>query len=980
MKRFIYTLIAALCLTASASAKSPLMTATESPECRQWVDSVFNTLTLNQRIAQLFMPIVNPGAGQQTLALINTVMGKYKMGGILLSEGTIDQYATAINAARKASSVAPMIAIDGEWGLSMRVKNTPRFPHNMGLGAISDNNLLYEYGREVGREMKLLGIDINFAPVIDVNVNPSNPVIGYRSFGENPQRVAEAGAAYAAGLESTGVMSCGKHFPGHGDTNVDSHKALPTIDHSKETIEQVDLIPFERYMQDGSAIMTAHLDVPALDDSGTPASLSKKITTDLLRNKLGFKGLIFTDALGMKGATTAGNVSVEALLAGADVLEGMLHPGADLQAVEAAVKAGKISENEINERCRKVLAYKYAMGLAKTTPVNVKGLSEMISSPQAEAVNQALANASITLLRDKNNLVPVGNLEKTSIAVVNIGKPGEEFSRICRKYSSDVSFYQMNSNVAKIKNHDVVIAAVYSDSQAARAYLSQLRNIPGLIEVFFINPYKMAKFEQSLTDRGALMLAYDNTPQTQSAAAQAVFGGINIDGHLPVTLNGIAKIGDGITREKSRLGYTSPLAEGMKPELSFKIDSMINDAISRNAFPGCQILVARNGNVVIDKSYGKQSMGGTVPVTDETLYDLASVSKATGTLPGVMKAYDLGLFDLDARASKYIPGLVGSNKEDVTVRQLLYHESGIQPSLNLFYIMMDTATYTDPLISGKPTATNSIKIQRGAYGNNTAKIRRDITSPVKTDRFPILAGRDVYVGKESYDTIMGRIYSSPLRKNKNYAYSCLNFCLLMDLEQHVTGQNHDKWVHDSIFAPMGAGLVGYRPLERFTVNDIATTENDTYLRRQTICGYVHDELADFSGGVQGNAGLFSNAGDLAKLCQMWLNGGKYGDKQILSEETVKLFTTDKSPTCRRGLGFDKPDKENDDNSPTCSEATAATFGHLGFTGTVFWVDPDNDLVFIFLNNRVNPTRDNDAFNKLNLRPALFSEVYKSIKK
>lgn len=980
MKRFIYTLIAALCLTASASAKSPLMTATESPECRQWVDSVFNTLTLNQRIAQLFMPIVNPGAGQQTLALINTVMGKYKMGGILLSEGTIDQYATAINAARKASSVAPMIAIDGEWGLSMRVKKTPRFPHNMGLGAISDNNLLYEYGREVGREMKLLGIDINFAPVIDVNVNPSNPVIGYRSFGENPQRVAEAGAAYAAGLESTGVMSCGKHFPGHGDTNVDSHKALPTIDHSKETIEQIDLIPFERYMQDGSAIMTAHLNVPALDDSGTPASLSKKITTDLLRNKLGFKGLIFTDALGMKGATTAGNVSVEALLAGADVLEGMLHPGADLQAVEAAVKAGKISENEINERCRKVLAYKYAMGLAKTTPVNVKGLSEMISSPQAEAVNQALANASITLLRDKNNLVPVGNLEKTSIAVVNIGKPGEEFSRICRKYSSDVSFYQMNSNVAKIKNHDVVIAAVYSDSQAARAYLSQLRNIPGLIEVFFINPYKMAKFEQSLTDRGALMLAYDNTPQTQSAAAQAVFGGINIDGHLPVTLNGIAKIGDGITREKSRLGYTSPLAEGMKPELSFKIDSMINDAISRNAFPGCQILVARNGNVVIDKSYGKQSMGGTVPVTDETLYDLASVSKATGTLPGVMKAYDLGLFDLDARASKYIPGLVGSNKEDVTVRQLLYHESGIQPSLNLFYIMMDTATYTDPLISGKPTATNSIKIQRGAYGNNTAKIRRDITSPVKTDRFPILAGRDVYVGKESYDTIMGRIYSSPLRKNKNYAYSCLNFCLLMDLEQHVTGQNHDKWIHDSIFAPMGAGLVGYRPLERFTVNDIAATENDTYLRRQTICGYVHDELADFSGGVQGNAGLFSNAGDLAKLCQMWLNGGKYGDKQILSEETVKLFTTDKSPTCRRGLGFDKPDKENDDNSPTCSEATAATFGHLGFTGTVFWVDPDNDLVFIFLNNRVNPTRDNDAFNKLNLRPALFSEVYKSIEK
>ncbi|MDE5971096.1 MAG: glycoside hydrolase family 3 protein, partial [Muribaculaceae bacterium] len=486
MRRIFITLTAAMCLFTSASAKSPLMVATDTPECQQWVDSVFNTLTPKERIAQLFMPIVNPKAGQATVALINTVMGKYKMGGILLSEGSVEQYAAAINAARKASSVAPMVAIDGEWGLSMRVSNTPRFPRNMGLGAISDTELLYKYGQEVGREMKLLGIDINFAPVIDVNVNPSNPVIGYRSFGEDPQRVAEAGAVYAAGLESAGVMSCGKHFPGHGDTNLDSHKALPTINHSKETIEQIDLVPFKRYMEEGSAIMTAHLNVPALDPSGTPSSLSKKITTDLLRNELGFKGLIFTDALGMKGASTPGNVSVEAILAGADVLEGMRQPGGDLNAVEAAVKAGKIPESVINERCRKVLAYKYVMGLANPAPINPAGLEEMINSPKAEAVNQALANASITLLRDKNNLIPVGNLDKASIAVVNIGGTGADFSRICRKYTSDISFFQTNSNVAKIKNHDVVIAAIYSDNQASRDYLSQLRNIPGLIEVFFV--------------------------------------------------------------------------------------------------------------------------------------------------------------------------------------------------------------------------------------------------------------------------------------------------------------------------------------------------------------------------------------------------------------------------------------------------------------------------------------------------------------
>lgn len=980
MRHYIITLLLLVSSVAGVSAGTALYNSTQTEECLQWVDSVMKSMTMNQRIAQLFVPTINPKGGAASDALVKNLLGKNEMGGLLMSAGSLEEYARLISLARKVSKVAPLITFDGEWGLSMRIKTAPRFPHNMGLGAIRDTRLLYDYGREVGREMRLLGVNVNFAPVLDVNVNPSNPVIGYRSFGENPLKVANAGAAYAAGIESAGVLAVGKHFPGHGDTSVDSHKALPVVCHSVERLEQVDLIPFEKFISNGgNGIMTGHLNVPALDKSGTPASLSKEITTGLLRNKMGFKGLIFTDALAMKGAGTVGNNCVAALKAGADMLLTPMSPAADLKAVETAVRNGEISKEMIDEKCRRVLAYKYALGLNNPQPIRINTLAEDIESPESETVNQALANASMTLLRDAKNLVPLKNLAKNSIAIVNIGGQGDRFVKLCRKYAG-VDIYHGLTDIASIKKHDIVVVALYSDSQSARSELARLKDVPNLVEVYFINPYKMAKFAASITNTTSVLLAYDNTTATQTAAAQALFGGIEVNGLLPVTIKPIATAGTGLERAKTRLGYSTPLAEGMNPSVESRLDSLIDAALQSKAIPGGQLLVAKGGNVVIDRSFGKQSMNGHLPVTDETLYDLASVSKATGTLPGVMKAYDLGLFDLDAPASEYIPGLKGTDKETITVRELLYHESGIQPSLNMYEIMMDSTTYTGKLITPRWTKNNTVKIQRGAYGNANAKVRNDITSPVKTDKFPILAGKNLYVGPATYDTIMGRIYNSPLRKNKSYAYSCLNFCLLMDMEQRLTGISHDRWMADSVFGPLGCDRAGYRPIERFTVNEIASTEHDPYLRKQTICGYVHDELADMSGGVQGNAGLFSNAGDLAKLCQMWLNGGVYGDARILSKKTVDLFTKSKSPTCRRGLGFDKPDKENEKNSPTCCEATASAYGHLGFTGTVFWVDPDNELIFIFLNNRVNPTRDNSAFSSMNLRPDLFSEIYKSLER
>ena len=985
MRKKIIFLLLSLVAIPTFAVRPTLLKEKSNAACKAWVDSVYRSMSDRERVAQLFIPSINP----QNESAAKTSIAKYikteKMGGLLFYKGEVEEYVTLTNYAQSIAEIPVMMTLDGEWGLSMRMKNTPRFPYNMGLGAISDEQLLYEYGREMARECREMGIHVNFAPVLDVNSNPDNPVIGYRSFGEDPERVARLGVAYSRGLEDGGVLSVSKHFPGHGDTSVDSHKALPTVSHDKATFEKVDIFPFKKYIKSGlSGVMVGHLSVPALDKTGTPASLSKVVTSDLLRDEMGFEGLIFTDALSMKGATTSTNNCVSALLAGADVLLSPENPVSDLNAVMSAIKSGKITMAMIETRCKKMLEYKYVLNLKKEQPIVEKGIFDRLNSLSADAVNRKLSAGLITILRNETNLLPIRGLAERSIAVVNIGEAKDnEFVRSIKKYAKVDVYSSVGglsaTTLSAIKKHDVVIVGVFSHNASARQVFSQLKTASNIVPVFFVNPYEMAQFGTSLKELKTLVLGYDNTTLIQEYAAQAIFGGIDVNGILPVNLNGIATMGTGVKIKKSRLGYTSPLAAGFNADLEYRIDSLVNIGLATKAFPGCQVLVAKDGNVVLNKSYGTLDFVSKNKVTDETIYDLASVSKTTGTLPGVMKAYDEGLFELNAPVSKYIEALQGGDKEDITVKELLYHESGMPAAVNMFAMMMDTTTYSGKLIQPRYSDIYSIKIENGAYGHKDAKLRNDIISSRATDRFNIKAADGIYVGQATMDTIMSRIYNIKLRDSKRYNYSCLNFCLLMNMEECVTGRPHDEWVDETIFAPLGANHIGYRPLKWYDKKHIAPTEKDNYLRRQTVHGFVHDETANFSGGVQGNAGLFSNANDLAKLCQMWLNGGEYGGERILSEKTVKLFTTSKSPTCRRGLGFDKPDKRNEKNSPTCREASSATYGHTGFTGTCFWVDPQSNLIYIFLCNRVNPTRNNSAFSQLSIRPRLFSEVYEALK-
>lgn len=979
--------VALLLVPCAALAHTPRMLGTHDAAREAWVDSVMLTLDLRHRVGQLFIPMLDPRSTPAAKTAVKGYIDRYGIGGILISGGTTAQHSALIDYAQSISPVPLLVTLDGEWGPAMRLKDAERFPYNMTLGGIDDDTLLYDYGREVARQCRLLGVQIVFSPVLDVNSRPDNPVIGRRSFGEDPQNVSRLGRAYSRGLEDGGVLSVAKHFPGHGDTGTDSHKALPTIDHSAATLRKVDLLPFADYVKSGlGGVMVGHLNVPALDNSGRASSMSRRITEGTLRKELGFEGLIFTDGLAMKGATPpdGSDNCVGALMAGADMLVEPASIKASMAAILEAVKSGRLSESTIDDRCRSVLRWKYTLGLSHRPAAAPADLRRRMNGPESESVRRKLTAASVICLDNADGILPISRLDTASIAVVNIGAPARNtFSGYCARYAK-VDVYSvsgagpLSAAVRKeILSHDIVIAGVYDDDAAARTALSSLKDAHRLVDVFFIGHYKVARFAP-LTSRAVLMCG-ENTSLSQEYAAQALFGGIRVNATLPVTIKGVAPAGTGVGLLKTRLGYTIPEAKGFSSAMARDVDSLIRLGVRTGAFPGALVLVARDGDVVMERAYGYTDSQHTRKVlADSTLYDLASVSKIAGTLPGVMKAADDGLLDISSPAARYIPGLRTPGRDKITLRQMLMHESGFPAGISNAAAVTDSSSYTGKLVSIRPTGDNTIKLARRAYANRNARLRTDITSHARTERTPWQIAPSLWVGPATRDTLMNRICNAELR-DPGYRYSDLNFALLMDAEERATGIPHEKWVAEKIFAPLGAWHTGYRPLERFKPAEIAATEHDRWLRKATLRGYVHDELAAYSGGVQGNAGLFSTAGDLAKLGQMWLDGGYYGGERLISEPVVREFMTARSEISRRGLGFDAPDMANPEASPTAPEAHSSTVGHLGFTGTCMWIDPSRDLIFIFLTNRINPSRDNKAWADLDIRPKLFSAVLSGLK-
>lgn len=992
MKRRFAVAIAVLFAIAIRAQVEPLLVykVAQQKSCQDWVEKTLSGMSLKERIGQLFIHTVTSETTKGNKKQIRKAVHVSKIGGLLFSRGQFQDQAQLTNFAQSFADIPLMITFDGEWGLSMRLKYTPVFPKNMVLGCVQNDKLLYEYGQEVARQCKEMGVTVNFAPVADVNRNPNNPVINVRSFGEEPHEVADKVIAYAQGLESNGVLSVAKHFPGHGDTDVDSHLALPVLPFTRERLDSVELYPFKQYIKAGlGGIMVGHLQVPIMEPNKLfPSSLSRNIVYGLLADELRFQGLIFTDALAMKGVSSAERVCLQALLAGNDMVLSPPDVEAEVQSVLKAIKNGEISKEDIDRKCRKVLLYKYALGLTRTTKVRLSGLEERINTANSEALIHKLRMAAITVLGNREQELPF-RASSDEIAIVNVGGYSKDslFVETVKKYAP-VKYYQltyeMNDSLIGAMKHElslhkrVIVSITDQNLKPYLHFFSALSISQPAVYVFFTPFTVMEQLQIPLSVASAVVLAHSADNDVQAQVGNVLFAKAEADGRLSVSVGTLYSPGDGVTINPNTAFRNSPEDFGMSSATLARIDSIVKEGITAKAFPGCQVLVMKDGKTVYDKNFGNYTYDGDQKVKKTSMYDLASLSKTTGTLLAIMKLFDKGLLNLTDRASKYLSFLRGTDKENITIKELLFHETGLPPSLPFYRLAIDETSYEGPFFVGKKDSKHTILADENTYACTSFKYKEGWTSATPSDEFTMHVADNLYVNKKFHEAAMQLIAQAPL-KAKKYVYSCVNFIVLKEIAETISGMPMDEFLNREYYTPMRLRHLCYLPLRTHSKEEIVPTVKDDYLRGEILQGFVHDESAAFLGGVSGNAGLFASAHDVAKVYQMLLNGGEIDGKRYLSKSTCKLFTTTTSASGRRGLGYDKPVPSNPQNSPCCVSAPNAVYGHTGFTGTCCWVDPVNGLVYVFLSNRTYPERWNNKLSKMNIRTNIQEVIYQSMK-
>ena len=966
-KQDIFIVLLLLLLTFSANAAQPPYLKDTSAA---WVDSVLNSLTLEEKIGQLFMVAAYSNKDETHYQSVEKYIRDYKVGGLIFFQGTAVKQAELTNRYQAAAKTPLWIGFDGEWGLGMRLDNTISYPRQLTLGAIDNTQLIYDMGKEIARQMKRIGIHINFAPDIDVNNNPNNPVINDRSFGDNKFGVTRRALAYMMGMQDNGILASGKHFPGHGDTDVDSHKDMPVMKHSKERLESVELYPFRQFIRYGiGSIMVAHMNVQALDNTpNLPSTLSPKVVQQKLKDEMGFQGLVFTDAMNMKGVTKyypSGKAEVKALLAGCDVMLFSENVDSAIQGVRRAVLDSIISDSLINSKVRKILAAKYWLNVHRFQPIDLNGINDFVNNDTAKLLKFTLLENAVTVVRDSAYQIPVINLQKR-IAHVGIGSNGTtEFSRTLDKYAAMDHFYlPKNSSyttfmalLPKLKAYNLVLvdfqdmsrfaSKEYGITDQSVAFVKQLNKQNPTILTVFGTPYSLKNFQ----DIASILVAYGPEPEAQSIAAQVIFGARGAEGTLPVTV-GRFQYGDGeCTNSTMRLKYGSPLEVGMNPQVLQKIDSIALKAIKDKVFPGCQILVAKDGNIIYEKAFGMHTYGDSLPVLTTDLFDIASVTKVTATLPLLMKMQEQGRLDVDHKLGDYFQYPENSNKKGVRIKDLLCHQAGLPAWIPFYKSTLD--------VTGKPDSSWYAKVQDSI--------------------FSVRIGDSLFLKKSFQDSVKNRIYTCELGP-KSYKYSDLGYYLLQEIIEHSYKDSLQRLANRYVYAPLGMHNTLYNPKwNGIPLRNIVPTELEKNFRQSLLWGTVHDQGAALLGGVAGHAGLFSNANDLAKYFQLLLNEGVYGGYRYYDAKTVKKFTTPPFAGNRRAMGFDKPAPKGQDG-PTCDAASPLSFGHTGFTGTMAWADPEHQLIFIFLSNRVYPDSEVNQLAKQNIRPKIQQVIYEAIGK
>jgi len=940
-----------------------------------WVDATLARLDLRHKVAQLMMPRVGGAfltVGDEEYERVRHWVVDLGVGGFIETLGPPAEAALKLDMLQRLSAIPLLVSADMEEGPGQLMNGGvvlpygfvngggTRFPPAMAIGATGDAALARELGRITAIEARAVGVHMNFAPVVDVNNNAANPIINTRSYGADPALVSRMAAAAVRGMQEGGLLATAKHFPGHGDTETDSHIALPVIGVTMARADSVELPPYRAAIESGVAgVMSAHIAFPALVGDSVPATLNRPILTGLLRDSLGFRGLAITDALDM-GAIVDGfgaaNAPVMALEAGADLLLQMPRDDVDiaLDAIVDAVHEGRLAEARIDHSVRRVLEAKAELGLGSDRLVDLRRLPSIIGAPGHVAIARRAAERSITVVRDRADLLPLPAGRVLAIVYRPLDElfAGRTFTNGLRDAGVDVRTITIapdadDEALDRVRSAaaaaDVVVFAPFVRVGAYRGRLSiappvtaAMQVIAGdrpLMVVSFGSPYVVSEFDAAAT----FVLAWGPTDLMESAAAAAVTGRSRIDGHLPAPVPPIAGIGEGITVETSSfVPVADPLARpaaptsrivaaaeaGMAASLNDRVDSLIEASIADGAAPGAAVVIGRHGRVVHSSGYGRLDLRSDSPgVTDSTIYDLASLTKVVATTTAVMILVDEGRIHLDAPIRRYLPEWSGEGERaKITVRNLLLHDSGLPAFAPLW---------------------------RNARGQGA---------------------------------FLARIAATPLAAppGERTVYSDFGAILLGLIVERVSGQTLDSFVEERVFGPLGMRETGFRPLEwrdqdgRSVADRIAPTEIDTVFRMTHVHGVVHDENAFALGGVAGHAGLFSSARDLGKFAAMLLAGGRRGDTRVVETSTIETFTQRQSDASSRALGWDTPSGQ----SSAGNWFSARSFGHTGFTGTSMWMDPERDVFVVLLTNRVNPSRANQRH--LRLRRELADLVQQSI--
>jgi beta-N-acetylhexosaminidase len=1068
MRKLIILALTAVSFSGFSQKKPDFLTQTNE----KWVDSVFNTLTIDDKVGQILMPRGNySGKGYEPEKLKGWVRD-YKLGGIVFFAGQPTVQAQIANELQSLSKVPMMVGVDMEWGLAMRLDSTVRFPFQMTLGAMQGgDDLLYRMGVEVGKQSKRMGIHVNYAPVVDINNNPKNPVINFRSFGEDKLNVANKSMAYMRGMQSQRLLTSAKHFPGHGDTGVDSHYDLPVISHDKQHLKDFELYPFQYLINNGlSGVMTAHLNIPAFEPKANLAStFSSKIVGDLLRKEMGFEGLTFTDAMDMQGAVKnykPGEAHVEAFLAGNDILETFEDVPTAFNALKAAVESKKIPMKLLDETVRKILKAKAWAGLDNYKPVKIEGLIEDLNTIESDFLNRTFAEKSLVALADKE--LPVKNLRQNTL-VVSLGAEGKtHFQNMAENYTTTVSAsLNKNSNLEELKgkftaDQNVIVGLHLGNNRPGANYgfepymqtaLDEIVKRNHVILVVFGNPYSLDKI-QNIAQFSSVILANQSTKYIEEAAAMAVFGGIEMNGRLPVTVNEMYKVGAGVWVPKfGRLAYGTPEMVGLDSRiLEARLDSVMQLGIKEKAYPGAVLEVAKDGRVIYQKPFGfhtyeaadafqgdltsgkafertnqaetmdsksfstsfqkalvsGEQVKGAVNVSD--LYDLASITKISTSALAVMQLMSEGKFDLDKTFGQYYPEFKNSNKANLTFRDMLTHRSGLKAWIPFWMDCIDSVatikravelhpelkelcvknvkpkTFWDKLFNRKPKYTvdyekslaQNKSLWTKSLSTETITWLPGIFSNVKSDKYNVEIADTLFMNEDRMKFIFKQIEESPVKPEQGYVYSDLHYYAYPIFMEKLTGKKWEDYLKET-YTALGANTLTYNPRRFYGLDKIVPTERDTLFRKTQIHGRVHDEGAGMLNGISGHAGLFGNANDLTKLMQMYLQNGMYGGQQFIKPEVLKEVTSYQFPYegSRRGIAFDKLDfNKKIANGP--QKSSPESYGHSGYTGTFTWVDPKYNLVYVFLSNRVYPTRDNNKISTFNLRTAVGDELIKTI--